>query len=74
MVIAGLKELDPIAYIRYAIVYLGLDNLTSVRDMLNILLADQNAGAKTEKPAAGASASPAVNGEPGTAEPEQASS
>ena len=74
MVIAGLKELDPIAYIRYAIVYLGLDNLTSVRDMLNILLADQNAGAKIEKPAAGASASPAVNGEPGTAEPEPASS
>jgi transcriptional repressor NrdR len=43
MVIEGLKELDPIAYIRYAIVYLGLDNLTSVRDMLDSLLGDQNA-------------------------------
>ena len=31
MVIAGLKELDHIAYIRYAIVYLGLDDLTSIR-------------------------------------------
>src|SRR5512147_1721753 len=29
MVIAGLKELDQIAYIRYAIVYLGLDDLRS---------------------------------------------
>ena len=42
MVVEGLKELDPIAYIRYAIVYLGLDNLTSVRDMLDSLLGDQN--------------------------------
>jgi len=41
MVIEGLKRLDPIAYIRYAIVYLGLDNLTSVRDMLDSLLGDQ---------------------------------
>lgn len=49
MVIEGLKELDPIAYIRYAIVYLGLDNLTSVRDMLDSLLGDQNSR-KTSKP------------------------
>ncbi|MBN1681116.1 MAG: transcriptional repressor NrdR [Anaerolineae bacterium] len=42
MVIEGLKELDPIAYIRYAIVYLGLDNLTGVRDMIDNLLGDQN--------------------------------
>ncbi|NLX09854.1 MAG: transcriptional repressor NrdR [Chloroflexi bacterium] len=42
MVIAGLKELDPIAYIRYAIVYLGLDSMTSVSDLLNNLLADEN--------------------------------
>lgn len=41
MVIEGLKQLDPIAYIRYAIVYLGLDSLTSVRDMLDSLLAEQ---------------------------------
>jgi len=43
MVIEGLKELDPIAYIRYAIVYLGLDNLTSVRNIVDNLLAEQNA-------------------------------
>ena len=42
MVIEGLKALDPIAYIRYAIVYLGLDSLTSVRDMLDSLLGDPN--------------------------------
>ncbi|MEL7603928.1 MAG: transcriptional regulator NrdR [Bacillota bacterium] len=42
MVIEGLKDLDPIAYIRYAIVYLGLDNLASVRDMLDTLLGDQS--------------------------------
>lgn len=42
MVIDGLKDLDPIAYIRYAIVYLGLDNLASVRDMLDTLLGDQS--------------------------------
>jgi transcriptional repressor NrdR len=44
MVIDGLKALDPIAYIRYAIVYLGLDSLGSVRDMIDTLLAD-NGGA-----------------------------
>ena len=38
MVIAGLKELDPIAYIRYAIVYLRLNDLTQVRDEINRLL------------------------------------
>jgi len=38
MVIAGLKELDHIAYIRYAIVYLGLDDLKSVRDEIDRLL------------------------------------
>ncbi len=42
MVVEGLKSLDPIAYIRYAIVYLGLDNLTGVRDMIDGLLAEQN--------------------------------
>jgi transcriptional repressor NrdR len=51
MVIEGLKELDPIAYIRYAIVYLGLDNLTSVRDMLNNLLAEQNTPVGSAVPA-----------------------
>ena len=38
MAIAGLKELDHIAYIRYAIVYLGLDDLRSIRDEIDNLL------------------------------------
>ncbi len=38
MVVAGLKELDHIAYIRYAIVYLKLDDLRSVRDEIDRLL------------------------------------
>lgn len=38
MVIDGLKELDHIAYIRYAIVYLGLEDLRAVRDEINRLL------------------------------------
>jgi transcriptional repressor NrdR len=50
MVIEGLKSLDPIAYIRYAIVYLGLDNLTSVRDMIDNLLGDQNNSKSPSRP------------------------
>lgn len=42
MVIAGLKELDPIAYIRYAIVYLRLDSLVSVRKEIDHLLAEKD--------------------------------
>ena len=38
IVINGLKELDPIAYIRYAIVYLRLNDLKQVRDEINRLL------------------------------------
>lgn len=38
MVIAGLKELDQVAYIRYAIVYLGLDDLRSIRTEIDRLL------------------------------------
>lgn len=38
MVIAGLKELDQIAYIRYAIVYLGFDDLGSIRQEIDRLL------------------------------------
>ncbi|PJF40574.1 MAG: transcriptional repressor NrdR [Phototrophicales bacterium] len=41
MVIMGLKELDAIAYIRYAIVYLGLDSLESVRDEIDHLLEEE---------------------------------
>lgn len=38
MVIAGLKELDHVAYIRYAIVYLGLADLASIRNEIDRLL------------------------------------
>jgi transcriptional repressor NrdR len=38
MVIGGLRELDHIAYIRYAIVYLKMDDLRSIRDEINRLL------------------------------------
>lgn len=38
LVINGLKELDQIAYIRYAIVYLGLDDLHALRDEIDHLL------------------------------------
>jgi transcriptional repressor NrdR len=38
MVITGLKELDQIAYIRYAIVYLRLDDLRSLRNEIDRLL------------------------------------
>jgi len=38
MAIAGLKKLDEIAYIRYAIVYLGFDDLESIRNEIDRLL------------------------------------
>ena len=38
LVIAALKELDQIAYIRYAIVYLGLDDLHALRSEIDRLL------------------------------------
>ena len=38
LVIKGLKEMDQIAYIRYAIVYLGLDDLHSIRKEIDHLL------------------------------------
>ncbi len=38
MVISGLKGLDHVAYIRYAIVYLGLDDLKSIRGEIDRLL------------------------------------
>ena len=46
MVIEGLKEIDPIAYIRYAIVYLRLDSLAGVRDIIDGMLSDQNTNGK----------------------------
>lgn len=39
-VISKLKELDEVAYIRYAIVYLRLDDLDSIREEIEQLLAD----------------------------------
>jgi transcriptional repressor NrdR len=38
LVMKVLKEVDQVAYIRYAIVYLGLDDLHSIRDEINQLL------------------------------------
>jgi transcriptional repressor NrdR len=38
MAMAGLKELDQVAFIRYAIVYLGLDDLEAVRLEIDRLL------------------------------------
>ena len=38
LVSKGLKEMDQIAYIRYAIVYLGLDDLHSIRKEIDHLL------------------------------------
>ena len=41
MVISGLKELDHIAYIRYGIVYLQLDDLHAIRNEIDRLLKDE---------------------------------
>lgn len=37
MAISGLKELDQVAYIRYAIVYLELDDLRAIRNEIDRL-------------------------------------
>ena len=42
MVIKGLKELDHIAYVRYAIVYLQLDDLHAIRGEIDRLLSEVN--------------------------------
>jgi len=42
MVIAGMKEMDLIAYIRYAIVYLGLDDLEAIQREIDRLLEKKN--------------------------------
>lgn len=44
LVIAGLKELDHTAYIRYAIVYLGLDDLQAIRNEIDRLLETGESG------------------------------
>ncbi|NLG97548.1 MAG: transcriptional repressor NrdR [Chloroflexi bacterium] len=41
LVISGLKELDHIAYIRYGIVYLQLDDLHAIRNEIDRLLKDE---------------------------------
>jgi len=38
MVIDGLKEMDLVAYVRYAIVYLGLEDLNAIRREIDDLL------------------------------------
>lgn len=40
LIMAGLKDMDEVAYIRYAIVYLGLTDLESIRKEINHLLED----------------------------------
>jgi transcriptional repressor NrdR len=40
MVVKGLKELDHIAYVRYAIVYLHLDDLQAIRREIDRLLSE----------------------------------
>lgn len=40
LAIKKLKELDEVAYIRYAIVYLGLDDLESIRQEIDRLLGE----------------------------------
>lgn len=42
MVINGLKNLDLIAYIRYAIVYLQMDDLHAIRNEIDRLLEDKS--------------------------------
>ena len=39
-IIERLKDLDQVAYIRFAIVYLGLDDLVSIREVIDHLLHD----------------------------------
>lgn len=41
LVVSGLKELDYIAYIRYGIVYLQLDDLHAIRNEIDRLLKDE---------------------------------
>jgi len=42
VVIEELKTLDPVSYIRYAIIYLGLEDLEEVRAEVNRLLEDRD--------------------------------
>ena len=51
MVIAELRELDEIAYIRYAIVFLGLEDLAAVRNEIDRLLTEQTNPSQSHQPA-----------------------
>jgi transcriptional repressor NrdR len=42
LVIGKLKELDLVAYVRYAIVYLRLDDLSSIREEIDHLLTEKS--------------------------------
>jgi transcriptional repressor NrdR len=42
MVINGLRDLDEVAYIRYAIVFLGLEDLAAVRREIDRLLRERS--------------------------------
>jgi transcriptional repressor NrdR len=44
IVTEGLKELDRVAYIRFAIVYLGLDDLEAVRSEIDRLVSQSDNG------------------------------
>lgn len=49
MVVQGLKELDHIAYIRYGIVYLQLDDLRAIRNEIDRLLKDEESTNGTKR-------------------------
>ena len=42
IVIRGLKEMDHVAYIRYATVYLQLDDLQAIRSEIDRLLTEES--------------------------------
>jgi transcriptional repressor NrdR len=42
VVIRELKSLDPVSYVRYAIVYLGLEDLEEIRTEVNRLLEERD--------------------------------
>ena len=49
MVVQALKELDHIAYIRYGIVYLQLDDLRAIRNEIDRLLKDEESTNGTKR-------------------------
>jgi transcriptional repressor NrdR len=49
MAVQGLKELDHVAYIRYGIVYLQLDDLRAIRNEIDRLLKDEESSNGTKR-------------------------